>query len=134
MKTIKATIGRAGDGFFSVYCERYPFWGGGDSAEAAKADMLCQMEIYKSECVESGEKYPAILDGEYEIIYAYDVCAMLNYYSGILSLSGLEKITGINQKQLWKYLHGKATPRRAQVDKISSGLQSFAAELQSVIL
>lgn len=134
MKTIKATIGRASDGFFSVHSEKYPFWGGGDSAEAAKADMLKQIEIYKNECIENNEKYPAILDREYEISYTYDLCAMLDYYSGILTLSGLEKITGINQKQLWKYQHGKATPRRPQIDKIYKGLQSFATELQSVIL
>jgi hypothetical protein len=46
-----------------------------------------------------------------------------------LSLSGLEKITGIHQKQLWIYLHTDTKPRREQIDKIEKGFHSFGKEL-----
>jgi len=58
---------------------------------------------------------------EIDIVYKFDTESLLEYYSGILSLSGLEKITGIHQKQLWNYLHRKSKPRRAQVEKIEKG-------------
>jgi DNA-dependent RNA polymerase auxiliary subunit epsilon len=47
MNTIDATIERAKDGTFSVHCNNEIFSGMGDSAEAAKQDMLQQMEFLK---------------------------------------------------------------------------------------
>jgi hypothetical protein len=110
------------------------FSGAGDSAEAAKVDMIEQMKFYKKTAIEDGFDYPSFLDDEYEIVYKFDVASLLEYYSGILSLSGLEKITGVHQKQLWSYLHRQSEPRRAQVDKIEKALHAFGSELQSVSL
>ena len=46
MKTIEATIERALDGTFSVYCIKEMFSGMGDTAELAKKDMLEQMIFF----------------------------------------------------------------------------------------
>jgi len=105
MKSIQAIIERAKDGTYSAYCIDEPFSGMGDTAEAAKADMLAAMMFHKQVCQEEGLVYPSFLDDEFEVLYKFDTQSLLEYYSGILSLSGLEKITGIHQKQLWKYLH-----------------------------
>ncbi len=132
MKKIKAIIERASDGYYSVYCETEIFSGAGNTAQEAKNDIIQQMQLYKDTALEEGFDYPKFLDAEYEIIYKYDVASFLDYYSGILSLSGLEKITGINQKQLWKYQHGTAQPRTAQINRIIQGLHNFGKDLQAV--
>ncbi len=134
MKKIEATIERAMDGTFSVYCNSEMFSGMGITAEAAKADMRQQMDFFRETAVEDGFSYPDFLDDEFEIVYKFDTESLLEYYSGILSLSGLEKITGIHQKQLWNYLHGKSKPRKAQVEKIEKGLHSLGTELMSISL
>ena len=46
--------------------------------------------------------------------------------------SGLEKITGIHQKQLWAYMHGRSKPRRQQIERIENGIKSFGRELESL--
>jgi len=46
----------------------------------------------------------------------------------------LEKITGIRQKQLWNYLHGKSKPRKAQVEKIEKALHLLGSELIAISL
>ena len=51
--------------------------------------------------------------------------------SGKPSLSGLEKITGINQKQLWSYLNG-TKQRKAQRERIENGLRRFSREMSSI--
>lgn len=81
---------------------------------------------------EDGEPYPEILDGEYEIIYKFDVQSLLEYYRGIFSFAALQAITGINQRQLYHYSAGIAKPRPAQAKKIADGLHRLARELQSV--
>lgn len=134
MKKIEAIIERAKDGTFSVYCSSEMFNGMGITAEAAKADMRQQMDFFKKTAIEEGFSYPDILDEDFEIVYKFDTESLLEYYSGILSLSGLEKITGIHQKQLWSYLHKKSKPRKAQIEKIEKGLHSLGSELISISL
>lgn len=134
MKTIEATIERAKDGTFSVYCTNEMFNGMGNTAEAAKLDMRQQMDFFKKTAIEDSFSYPDFLDEDFEIVYKFDTESLLEYYSGILSLSGLEKITGIHQKQLWNYLHRKSKPRRAQVEKIEKGLHALGSELIAISL
>ncbi|MDR0394503.1 MAG: helix-turn-helix domain-containing protein, partial [Tannerella sp.] len=62
----------------------------------------------------------------------YDICSFLDYYEGILSKSGLERITGINQKQLWHYSSGKRRPTLKTAKKIQERLHCFADELKQV--
>ena len=118
MRTIETTISRAKDGFYNIHCNNEMFSGGGNSTEEAKNDMLVQMEFFKKTAIEEGFSYPKFLDEEFEIVFKFDVESLLQYYSGILSLSGMEKITGIHQKQLWSYLHGNSKPRKPQITKI----------------
>ena len=134
MKTIEATIERSQDGTFSVYCTTEMFSGMGVTAEMAKKNMIEQMEFFKQSAINDGERYPEFLDSDYEIVYKFDTQSLLEYYSGILSLSGLEKITGIHQKQLWKYLHTETKPRKNQIEKIETGLHRFGNELLSLSL
>ncbi len=134
MKKIKAIIERASDGFYSAYCQTEMFSGAGSSAQEAKNDLLQQMHLFKQAAIEDGFDYPKFLDKEYEVVCKYDVASILNYYSGILSLAGLEKITGINQKQLWKYQRGIAQPRAAQINRILAGLHGLGNELSAVEL
>ena len=134
MKTIKAIIERANDGGYGVYCIDQTYTGMGNNAEAAKTDMLEAMNFHKETCIEEGLPYPDFLNEPFEINYTFDTKSLLEYYNGILSLSGLEKITGIHQKQLWNYLHTDTKPRRAQVEKIEQGLHSLGSELMSISL
>ncbi len=134
MTKIEAIIERAIDGTYSVYCVNEMFSGMGDSVESAKLNMIEQMNFFKETSVEDNHVYPKFLDGDFEIIYKFDTESLLEYYSGILSLSGLEKITGIHQKQLWSYLHGRSKPRKAQIEKIENGLHRFGNELISISL
>jgi len=134
MEKINAIIERGIDGVFTIYCCNEMFSGVGSSAEEAKNDMLKQMLFFKETAIEEGFKYPAFLDGEFEIVYKFDVESLLEYYSGILSLSGLEKITGVHQKQLWNYLHKRSKPRKTQIEKIEKGLHSLGHDLIHISL
>lgn len=134
MKKIDAIVTRSKDGFFNIHCNDEMFSGGGDTLESAKEDMIEQMNFFKQTAVEDQFNYPSFLDENFEIVYKFDTANFLEYYSGILSLSGLEKLTGIHQKQLWNYLHRKSIPRKKQVERIEKALHRFGSELQSISL
>lgn len=81
---------------------------------------------------EDGEEYPSVFDGEYEVVYDFDVATLLDYYRGIFSFSALQVITGINQKQLAHYASGVSTPPPKQVEKIKCGLRRLAKDIEMV--
>ncbi|MGL4908972.1 MAG: hypothetical protein ACRC3G_06530 [Bacteroidales bacterium] len=60
------------------------------------------------------------------------MASFLSSFNGILSKSGLEAITGINQKQLWHYAAGIKKPRPNTVAKIAERLHNFADEIKQV--
>ena len=92
------------------------------------------IQIYKEECEECEVDLPEALKGEYEVVYKYDTSTFLSVYSHILSKAGLERLSGINQKQLWHYANGKSTPRPATISKFQESIHTFARELEAVEL
>jgi len=133
MTKIDAIIERAKDGTYTVYCKSDIFSGAGATIEEAKQDMLRQMDFYKETAKAEGFKYPAYLDGEYEISYELDMPSLLKYYvdAGIFSLAGVAQMTGINQKQLWSYLNG-IKPRKTQAQRMENGFRKLREDLDAV--
>jgi hypothetical protein len=104
MKKVKVIVERGTDGKFSANMDCYDFdfglSGFGDTAKEALQDFYeCYEEAKQMNAAE--EKETPELQFEIE----YDVSSFPNYYSGILSKSGLEKVTGISQKQLQREFH-----------------------------
>lgn len=118
---------------FGAYSVNYDgIYAAGNSIEECKKDVYKAIELIKTNLSE--DRWPSVLKGEYEIEWHYDVETLLQTYGLLLSLSGLEKITGIHQKQLWSYMHGKSKPRRQQIEKIEKGIKRFGKELAQISL
>ena len=117
-------------GAFSENCDG--IYAAGDSIEAVKADTYEAIRLIKKNLPE--ERWPDQIKGEFEIEWKFDVPSFLEYYSGFMSLAGMEKMTGIHQKQLSNYLNHRAVPRQKQVDRIITGIHRFARELLSITL
>ena len=133
MKTILVKIERNKDGF-GVYAENEVFTGMGDTLEQAVANMVEGINLYVEAMKEANLSYPVYLSGDYKFAYEYDMQSMVSYYAGIIGYSGLEKITGIHQKQLGSYSKGESNPRKEQVVRFVTGLHTFGAELNAISL
>ncbi len=104
----------------------------GGSIEEVKADAEKAIELIKKTLPES--QWPNEIRGDFEIEWKFDVASFLEYYSSFMSLAGMEKMTGINQKQLSNYLNHRAVPRKKQTERIREGIHKFAHELLSITL
>ncbi len=117
-------------------CDILPGWvvTGSDNFEIFKKEVQESIDFYVDCAKEDGDEYPAVFDGEYEMVYKFDVRCLLEYYRerGIFTFSALEKITGINQKQLAHYASGRSVPRPEQTRKIANGLHQLADTLLTV--
>jgi predicted RNase H-like HicB family nuclease len=131
MKTILVKIERNKDGF-GVYTENEIFSGMGDTLNAAIENMVEGIKLYVAVMKEDNRPYPTYLDGDYEFQYEYDTQSMVAYYAGIVGFSGLEKITGIHQKQLGSYAKRESSPRKEQTNRLIAGLHNFGAELNAI--
>lgn len=132
MEKIVMVISASKDSFgaYSENCEG--IFAAGDTLEEAKADTYEAIRLIKKNLPE--ERWPEQIKGEFEIEWKFDVSSFLEYYSSFISLAGMEKLTGINQKQLSNYLNHRAVPRRKQADRIVTGIHKFAHELLSITL
>lgn len=119
--------------YYDAYSENCDgIYAAGGSIEEVKKDVESAIAAIKNNLPQ--EQWPNQIKSDYEIEYKLDVQSFLEYYKGYMSLSGLEKITGINQKQLSNYLNNRSKPRRRQAEKINEGLRNFAKELLSITL
>lgn len=104
----------------------------GETMEEAKADTYRAIDGIKRNLPE--DRWPEQIKGEFEIEWKFDVPSFLEYYSNFISLAGMERMTGVNQKQLSNYLNHRSVPRRKQADRIVNGIHRFARELLSISL
>jgi predicted RNase H-like HicB family nuclease len=132
MKTIKIIIEKTDD-MFSAFAENVEgIYAGGDTVEEVKQSVLDSIRLLKE--YNTNENIPAILKGDYQIAYKFDTVSLLNYYKGIFTNSALERITGINQKQIQHYATGHRNPRVDQRKKIETALHTLGKELLAVEL
>lgn len=134
MKTLRVIIESTGNNY-SAYIEGLDgIVATGSTLSEIKANMRAAIAEYAEICRSVGCDVPKELQGEYELTFQMDVKSLLAFYTGIFTKSGLERLTGINQKQLWHYANGISTPRRKQVQKIESALHRLGSELMAIHL
>ena len=132
MKKIIIVIERSAD-LFDAYSDNCDgIYGAGNSIEECKKDIELSIAQIKEKL--PIERWPEEIRGEYELEYKLDAQSFLEYFSDFISLAGMERITGVHQKQLSNYLNRRAKPRKQQVDRIREDLHRFAEELLSITL
>jgi len=131
MSVIKIVIEKTKD-FYSAYAENIEgIYGAGATVQKTKESILKSLDLYKKY---NKKNLPKALQREYAVKYRFDTQSLLNYYKGVFTNASLEKITGINQKQIQHYASGLKKPRELQKRKIQTGLRNLAKELQSIEL
>ena len=106
----------------------------GSTIAEIKQNLLDAIQDYMDSCRELECVLPEALQGEYQIVFSMDVKSLLTLYQSIFTKSGLERLTGINQKQLWHYANCISVPRRAQALKIEKALHRLGHELLAIQL
>lgn len=130
MKTIIIKIEKGIDQY-GAWVEGIPgIYGAGDTVKDVKSNILEAIQLYEK----YNEVLPKGLDGNYNIKWEFDTASFLEYISVVFTKSGLEKITGINQKQLGHYSSGLKKPRKTQIEKIDSGIHRFVDDLMQIHL
>lgn len=117
-------------GAYSENCDG--IYAAGDTIAATKKDAVDAICIFKEE--NPKEVWPEPIKKGWPIEWQYDTQSLLKHYQGIFSNAALQRLTGINQKQLWNYANGVAKPRKEARMKIENALHSLGSELMQISL
>lgn len=117
-------------GAYSENCDG--IYAAGNSVKEVKEDTLEAIELIKKNLPK--DRWPKALKGDFEIEWKFDIQSFLEFYSQYMSLAGMERATGINQKQLSNYLNKRSVPRKKQAERIITGIHNLASELLSITL
>lgn len=124
---VTAIMEKAKDGHYSCYVEEdlpgFGLSGFGDTAEAAKGDMLKAYKEIKEIQAEEGKEVP-----ELEFVYKYDMQSFFDYFS-FLNVTKVAELAGINPSLMRQYTSGVTNAGQKQYDKIRVAVERISKEL-----
>jgi predicted RNase H-like HicB family nuclease len=133
MRKINAFIERGTDGTYGIYIDleenqlSYGIIGDGNTVKEALDDFQNSYDEMKALYKDMNKDFE-----EVEFVFKYDMASFLQYYSDVLSLAGLGRLTGVNQGQLSHYITGKRKPSQKTKEKIEGALHQFSKEIGQV--
>ena len=80
------------------------------------------------------EAIPECFQGSYNLVYKMDVGSLFEWFSGILTKSGVSRITGVNQSLISQYVSGYKKPSSKQTKRIERALHQLGQELLEIRL
>ena len=106
MKQIHVILEMGKDGYGVSFEEITNVFGFGETVELAKKDAKASLDFY-IECLNKMNRpVPEILQGEYELVFEFDIEALLKHIDGTVTKTALAKAAGINAAQLSHYSSG----------------------------
>lgn len=126
---VTAIMEKAKDGHYSCYVEDdlpgFGLSGFGDTAEAAKKDMMNAYQEIKKMQEEEGKEV-----SELEFVYKYDIQSFFDYFS-FLNVTKVAEMAGINPSLMRQYTSGVANAGQKQYDKIRVAIGKISKELSA---
>lgn len=123
------------DNNYAAYMESLPGCvSTGKTFNELKTNMLEAVAGHLEISREFGDEIPEPFNGDYELSFRFDTQSLLQHYRGIFTNAALQRLTGINQRQLQHYASGISRPRPEQEQKIEAALHHLGQELLAVEL
>lgn len=77
---------------------------------------------------------PGKFDREFDLSFKMDVASLFEWFSGILTKSGVSRLTGMNQSLISQYVSGSKSPSSKQTKRIERALHNLGQELLEIEL
>lgn len=104
-----------------------------NNLEGLKKEFEAAVKNQIEDMIADGEPIPSWLaSGEYEFVYTLAVSALLRQAERFTTMAVISRFTGINQKLLSHYANSVKIPRRAQRERIITGLHAIGQQILAV--
>ena len=71
---------------------------------------------------------------EFDLAFKMDIASLFEWFSGILTKSGVSRLTGMNQSLISQYVSGSKSPSGKQTKRIERALHNLGQELLEIEL
>jgi predicted RNase H-like HicB family nuclease len=104
----------------------------GVSLNETKQRIVEAVEFHLDGMKEEGLEIPESFQNDYHFSYKIDIESLFDWFSGVLTKSGVSKLTGMNPSLLSQYASGIKKPSSKQTKKIEQAIHSFGEELVNI--
>jgi predicted RNase H-like HicB family nuclease len=134
MKNI-VVLEKTSDGGFSAYLPELPGCvSTGESIDEIKTNIREAVDFHIEGMLIENLPVPEVFAGGFNLTYKMDLASLFEWFSGILTKSGVSRITGMNQSLISQYVSGNKTPSNKQTKKIEIALDNLGQELLEIEL
>ena len=106
----------------------------GESLNDVRGNIRDAVDFHLEGLRLQGLPTPAGFHGDFNLAYKMDVASLFEWFSGILTKSGVSRITGMNQSLISQYVSGIKKPSNKQTKKIERALHHLGQELLEIEL
>ncbi|HOF19699.1 MAG TPA: type II toxin-antitoxin system HicB family antitoxin [Bacteroidales bacterium] len=132
MKTIIVILERSENNYSAYIPDLDGCVATGETIDQVKEHIKEAVEFHLDGMKEEGLDIPEALQNDYNFVYKIDVESLFEWFSGVLTKSGIAKLTGMNQSLLSQYANGIKKPSKKQSKKIEKAIHNFGEELLSI--
>ncbi len=126
---------KTSSGGFSAYLPELPGCvSTGESIDEIKTNIREAVDFHIEGMQIENLPVPEGFSGEFDLTYKMDLASLFEWFSGILTKSGVSKITGMNQSLISQYVSGIKSPSNKQTKKIERALHNLGQELLEIEL
>jgi predicted RNase H-like HicB family nuclease len=135
MEKIIVILEKTKNGGYSAYLPDLPGCvATSSSLGIVKEEIRDAVKFHLEGMMDEGLELPELFRNDYNLEYKLDVKTLFDWFSGILTKSGVSRITGLNQSLINQYALGIKTPSEKQAKKIEKALHSLGHELLEIQL
>ena len=106
----------------------------GNSLSDIKESIQDAVEFHIEGMKEEHLEIPEAFQEDYELSYKMDIASLFDWFSGVLTKSGISRLTGMNQSLISQYASGIKRPSSKQTRKIENALHRLGQELLEIEL
>ena len=135
MKRVVVILEKTTDGGYSAYLPALPGCiSTGETVADIRSTIKEAVEFHLEGMKAEQLHLPEEFEQEFDLAFKMDVASLFEWFSGILTKSGVSRITGMNQSLISQYVSGIKTPSSKQTKKIERALHNLGQELLEIEL
>ena len=135
MNKVIVILEKTSDEGYSAYLPDLPGCiSAGNSLSDIKESIQDAVNYHIEGMREEHLEIPEIFQREYELTYKMDIASLFDWFSGVLTKSGISRLTGMNQSLISQYASGIKRPSSKQTRKIENALHRLGQELLEIEL
>ena len=132
METVNVIVEKTNTGYSAYIPDVQGVVSVGETFNELRANVHEALVLYLETSREFGDKIPAVLSGDYDLVFRFDIQTFMEWLSKVMSQKGLSDIADMNESLVSQYANGIKKPGPKQLKRMEKALHRFADDLHAI--